>query len=79
MARKKALDDIVEVKVQQILAKEKGIIESTDYREFLKELENDTLKLACKMDSIRNETHSPSPLTKMHSQSPLCQKINYHA
>jgi len=41
MARKKALDDIVEVKVQQILAKEKGIIESTDYREFLKELENE--------------------------------------
>ncbi|GAE90696.1 hypothetical protein [Acetivibrio straminisolvens] len=41
VARKKALDDIVEVKVQQILAKEKGIIESTDYKEFLKELENE--------------------------------------
>jgi len=32
------------VKVQQILAKEKGIIESTDYREFLKELEMKTDK-----------------------------------
>ncbi len=41
VARKKALDDIVEIKVQQILAKEKGIIESTDYKEFLKELENE--------------------------------------
>jgi len=31
-------------KGQQILAKEKGIIESTDYREFLKELEMKTDK-----------------------------------
>lgn len=51
VARKKALDDIVEVKVQQILAKEKGIIESTDYKDFLKELENENRQ---RNDALKN-------------------------
>lgn len=50
VVRQNALKDIVRIKVQQILAKEKGIIKSADYREFLKNLEkeneqrNDALK-----------------------------------
>jgi len=44
MARKKAIGRHCGSKGSQILAKEKGIIESTDYREFLKELENETDK-----------------------------------
>lgn len=50
VAKKQAFDEIVRIKVQQILAKEKGIIKSADYREFLEKLkeENKTRKAASK-------------------------------
>ncbi|NLP15173.1 MAG: peptidylprolyl isomerase [Clostridium sp.] len=50
VAKQNALENIIRIKVQQKLAKENGIIKSTDYRDFLKELEreneqrNDALK-----------------------------------
>jgi len=51
LAREKALNDIIEVKVQQILAKENGIIESTDYRDFLKDLEDENRQ---RKDALKN-------------------------
>lgn len=51
IARKKALDDIVRLKVVQILAKEKGIIKSADYKDFLNELEKEN-KL--REDALKN-------------------------
>ena len=54
VAKKQAFDEIVRIKVQQILAKEKGIIKSADYKEFLNELkkENKTRKDASKGNKV---------------------------
>lgn len=51
VVRQNALKDIVRIKVQQILAKEKGIIKSANYRDFLKDLEKENEK---RNDALKN-------------------------
>ncbi|HQA56792.1 MAG TPA: peptidylprolyl isomerase [Acetivibrio sp.] len=51
VVKQNVLEDIIRIKVQQKLAMEKGIIDSTDYKDFLKELEKENEK---RNDAIKN-------------------------